>query len=106
MYSTTVPFAYNYFTFNIAFNIAFSRCGNQRHIHILLQPGTWPDDHTPNAMENVVWKEDLSCGSGDRQIQLVAVSFQGKRTEEALRGREGHGGDSIHGMQAPWQKPG
>ena len=39
--------------------VALSRCGNQKHIHILLQPGAWPDENTSNAMKNVVWKEVL-----------------------------------------------
>ena len=39
--------------------VALSRCGNQNHIHILLQPGAWPDENTSNAMKNVVWKEVL-----------------------------------------------
>ena len=34
--------------------VAFSRCGNQNHIHILLQRGAWPDENTSNAMKNVV----------------------------------------------------
>ena len=39
--------------------VALSRCGNQKHIHILLQRGAWPDENTSNAMKNVVWKEVL-----------------------------------------------
>ena len=33
--------------------VALSRCGNQKHIHILLQPGAWPDENTPNAMKEL-----------------------------------------------------